>query len=161
VTETPTPPPPCPEPGVRIYLAGEDAAMGLRFISVGMINCGTKPVDVNGHPGVRVLDKDKQPEPVTAANGTQGITTDDQIDAPPKPLTLQPGEKAMSGLIWRNTTLDGKAITGTYFEVTPLPGAPAQIFLPTRHDDLSGGPVPATIDLGTTGKLGVGPWSKA
>lgn len=135
--------------------------MGLRYLGLEMVNCGSAPFEVNGHPAVRVLDKDRQAEAVNVAEGTQGITTDERIDAPGRPVTLQPGEKARADLVWRNTTLDGKTVNGAFLEVAPVAGQPVQIVTPTYVTSLNDGEHPLTIDLGTTGKLGVGPWSKS
>jgi hypothetical protein len=135
--------------------------MGLRYLGLEMINCGSRPFEVNGHPAVRVLDKDQQPEPVSVAEGTQGITVDERIDAPARPVTIQPGEKARADIVWRNTTLDGKAVNGALLEVAPVAGQPVQIVTPTYVTSVNEEEKPLTIDLGTTGKLGVGPWSKS
>jgi hypothetical protein len=146
---------------VRVHTVGADAAMGLRYLGLEMINCGDRPFEVNGHPAVRVLDKDQQAEAITVSKGTQGITVDAKIDAPATPVTLQPGEKARAELVWRNTTLDGTAVNGVFLEVAPLAGQPVQVITPTYVTSLNDGERPLTIDLGTTGKLGVGPWSKS
>jgi hypothetical protein len=160
-TTTTPPPPPCPPPGVLIHTVGADAALGLRYLGLEMTNCGSTPFEVNGHPAVRVLDKDRRAEPVNVAEGTQGITIDERIDAPAKPVTLQPGEKARAELVWRNTTLDGETVNGVFLEVAPVAGQPVQIVTPTYVSSANDEELPLTIDLGTTGKLGVGPWSKS
>ncbi len=123
--------------------------MGLRVMTLEMTNCGAAPYEVNGRPVVLVLNKDNQVEPVAVFQGTGGITTDPAIDAAPQPLTLAPGEKARATLVWRLLVQDGQSVTGTSLKVAPLPGEPDQLVSPVH------------LDVGTTGKLGVGPWSKA
>ncbi|MFJ8429728.1 DUF4232 domain-containing protein [Kitasatospora sp. NPDC094019] len=145
---TPVPPPACSPEGVALTVGDGDAAMGLRVLSIRLTNCGTRPYSLNGHPAVRVLDAERAPLAVTVKRGSAGIATLAHFDAAPKPLTLQPREYAEFQLVWRNTvTLGDKAPdNGRYLDVAPLPGRPRLT-------------VPADLDLGTTGRLGVAPWS--
>lgn len=61
-------------------------------------------------------------------------------------MTLKPGERARATLVWRNTVEAGlDAVDAPYVRVRAQSGAaPVTV---TPH-----------LDLGTTGKLGVGPW---
>ncbi|MFJ4090694.1 DUF4232 domain-containing protein [Kitasatospora sp. NPDC089913] len=147
-TATPAPPPVCSSEGVALTVGEADAAMGLRVLPVRLTNCGTRPYSLNGHPGVRVLDAERAPLAVTVKRGSAGIATLADFDAAPKPLTLQPREYAEFQLVWRNTVAMGDKApdNGRYLEVAPLPGRPRLT-------------VPAELDLGTTGRLGVAPWS--
>ncbi|MEV0190869.1 DUF4232 domain-containing protein [Kitasatospora purpeofusca] len=145
---TPVPPPVCSPEGVAVTVGEADAAMGLRVLPVRLTNCGTRPYSLNGHPAVRVLDAERAPLAVTVKRGSAGIATLANFDAAPKPLTLQPREYAEFQLVWRNTVTAGDKApdNGRYLEVAPLPGRPRLT-------------VPADLDLGTTGRLGVAPWS--
>ncbi|GIH14133.1 DUF4232 domain-containing protein [Rugosimonospora africana] len=142
----------CPDPGVVIRIGDVDAAMGLRALTVSMTNCGDRPYQANGYPAVRVLGDDHKPLDVRVAPGTSDITVDPALTAAPRPVTLQPGGTATAVVMWRNLVTDSTVVatTGTYLEIAPTTGAPAQTVTP------KGG-----IDLGNTGKLGVGPWTAA
>jgi hypothetical protein len=164
----PTSPPPssppaatCPEPGVVIKTGAVDGAAGLRVMNVEMTNCGTKPFKVKGYPSLRVLDKDKQPITVTVSKGSTAVSRIDEFEVAPKQLTLQPGEKAISGLVWRNLVTDStvKATQGFYLDIAPLTGQPSQVITYTSGNP--GAPTPEMmIDLGNTTKLGTQAWTK-
>lgn len=62
-------------------------------------------------------------------------------------MTLKPGERAYAVLVWRNTTEAGTPVNAPYVRVWAKPGARPVTVTPE-------------LDLGTTGKLGVGPWKK-
>ncbi|WP_327676056.1 DUF4232 domain-containing protein [Kitasatospora sp. NBC_00458] len=144
------PAPVCSPEGVSLAVGEVSAAMGLRVMPVRLTNCGTRSYALNGHPGVRVLDAERSPLAVTVGRGSAGIATLDGFDAAAKPLTLQPQESAQFQVVWRNTVLAGDkaADNGRFLDVAPLPGRPRLT-------------VPADLDLGTTGKLGVSPWTKS
>ncbi|WP_328957453.1 DUF4232 domain-containing protein [Kitasatospora purpeofusca] len=139
----------CSPEGVALTVGEADAAMGLRVMPVRLSNCGTRPYSLNGHPAVRVLDAERAPLAVTVKRGSAGIATLANFDAAPKPLTLQPREYAEFQLVWRNTVaaVNKAPDNGRYLDVAPLPGRPRLT-------------VPADLDLGTTGRLGVAPWFK-
>ncbi|CAN3979865.1 hypothetical protein KPATCC21470_2501 [Kitasatospora purpeofusca] len=147
-TTTPAPPPVCSPEGIALTVGEAEAAMGLRVMPVRLTNCGTRPYSLNGHPAVRVLDAERAPLAVTVKHGSAGIATLANFDAAPKPLTLQPREYAEFQLVWRNTVTAGNKApdNGRYLDIAPLPGRPRLT-------------VPADLDLGTTGRLGVAPWS--
>ncbi|OLF17878.1 DUF4232 domain-containing protein [Actinophytocola xanthii] len=155
-----TPPAPpvvtCWPEGVVFSVAGTDAAMGVRVLTVEMTNCGSAPYPVNGYPSVRLLDEGRRPLPVTLARGSASIAAVPGFDAPPTPMTLRPGEKARAGLLWRNlvtdTTVD--AVTAVHLEAAATPDGPWRS-VPAAD---AGG---VHIDLGTTGQLGVQAWQEA
>jgi hypothetical protein len=142
----------CPEPGVAIRIGDVDAAMGLRGLTVSMTNCADRPYQVTGYPDVRVLDDQRKPLDIRVEHGASTITADPSLTAAPEPVTLQPGGTATAVVMWRNLVTDSSvdATTGTYLTIAPASGTPAQTVTPR------GG-----IDLGNTGKLGVGPWTAA
>jgi hypothetical protein len=141
----------CSAEGVTFVAAGSDAAMGIRVLTIEMVNCGTSPYTVEGYPRVRLFDEDHEPVEVEVAQGSAGIASVPAFDDPPEPVTLRPGEKAAAGLLWRNLVTDATvpATTATYLEAAPARGRPWQPV-----------PQPVTIDLGNTGRLGVGAWRK-
>lgn len=65
-------------------------------------------------------------------------------------MVLAPGQKAVARLIWRSTVTDANvpATSGSFLKIAPADGVAAQTVAPR------GG-----IDLGTTGRLGVSPWT--
>lgn len=139
----------CPETGVAIRIGDVDAATGLRGLTVSMTNCGDRPYQVTGYPDVRVLDDRRKPLDIRVEHGASTITADPSLTAAPEPVTLQPGGTATAVVMWRNLVTDSSvdATTGTYLTIAPASGAPAQTVTPR------GG-----VDLGNTGRLGVGPW---
>ncbi|SED67017.1 Protein of unknown function [Streptomyces sp. 2131.1] len=138
----------CPSSGVRITNDRGDAAMGLRVVGIHLENCGTADYHLNGYPSLRLLDEDREPvSGVDLLHGTDKISTGVGGSAAPRPVTLRPGESARATLAWRNTTTEGDPVNAPYVEVTAKPGAKPVTVTPE-------------LDLGTTGRLGVGPWKK-
>lgn len=148
--EAPSDQGPCPPSGVRVYADEEaNAAMGLRALGLNLENCGTGTTELNGYPQLQILDEDhKAVDSVKVLKGGSAIATGTGADGQPEPLTLKPGERAQAGLVWRNTTQDGAPVNAPYLRVWAKPGADPVMVIPE-------------LDLGTTGQLGVGPWTKA
>ncbi|MEZ7002059.1 DUF4232 domain-containing protein [Streptomyces sp. AD55] len=136
----------CPASGLRLTADDGDAAAGLRVVGLHLENCGTRPYAVEGYPLLDLLDSAHQPvEGVRIVEGGKGIALVTGFDDPPRPVTLKPGEAATAGLMWRNTTEFGEAVTVPYVRVRARDGAaPVTV---TPH-----------LDLGTTGALGVSAW---
>ncbi|SHH85623.1 DUF4232 domain-containing protein [Streptomyces sp. 3214.6] len=147
--EAPAKPGVCPPSGIRLTADDGDAAMGLRVVGLHLENCGNKDYTLNGYPELTLLDEDREPvDGIRILHGGDSISGATGYDDPPRPLTLKPGETALSGLIWRNTTQAGTAVNVPYVRVRAKAGAaPVTV---TPH-----------LDLGTTGKLGVGAWKRA
>ncbi|GAA0588468.1 DUF4232 domain-containing protein [Streptomyces crystallinus] len=138
----------CPPSGMRVTTDRGDAAMGLRAVGLHLANCGTAAVRLHGYPRLQVLDEELRPVTgVRILDGTGAISTAGGPDTPPRPVTLRPGETASASLMWRNTTESGEPVNAPYLRVTPKPGSPPAVVTPE-------------LDLGTTGRLGVGPWVK-
>ncbi|MFI5797444.1 DUF4232 domain-containing protein [Streptomyces sp. NPDC051677] len=139
----------CPPSGIRLTADDGDAAMGLRVVGLHLENCGNTDYTLNGYPELTLLDEGREPvDGIRILHGGDSISTGTGYDDPPAPLTLKPGETAVSGLIWRNTTQAGTAVNVPYVRVRAKSGAaPVTV---TPH-----------LDLGTTGKLGVGAWKRA
>ncbi|MER5795276.1 DUF4232 domain-containing protein [Streptomyces sp. NPDC001980] len=139
----------CPASGVRLWADDGDAAMGLRVVGLHLENCGKRDYTLDGYPELSLLDDDREPvDGIRILHGGAAIATGTGFDGPPTPLVLKPGETALSGLIWRNTTLAGTAVNVPYVRVLAKPGAAPVMVTPD-------------LDLGTTGKLGVGAWKRA
>lgn len=136
----------CPASGFAIRAEPPEAAMGLRAMTIVLVNCGTRAYSVNGYPAIRVLDADRQPLAVTVHHGPS-ITTFD--DPGPSPITLAPGDSVSAALFWRNsvTRADVPAAEGRFVEISPAAGEPPQT-------------VPELIDLGTSGRLDVTAWRR-
>ncbi|MYY00891.1 MULTISPECIES: DUF4232 domain-containing protein [unclassified Streptomyces] len=138
----------CPASGVRITNDRGDAAMGLRVVGIVLENCGTTDYRLDGYPALQLLGEDR--EPVTGVDilhGTDKISTGIGGSDAPRPVSLRPGESARATLAWRNTTTEGDPVNAPYVRVTAKPGATPVTVTPE-------------LDLGTTGRLGVGPWTK-
>lgn len=148
----------CPESGVRINAGYGDAAMGLRVLGLEMTNCGERTITVQGYPGVVVLDGEQQPLNVAVLQGAGSITGASSYDHV-APVVLEPGATALSGIAWRNTYTDVTAppVVGEHLRVAPWGGAEEQL-ISQAPQPTSGEAAPITIDLGSTGKLGVYPW---
>ncbi|MER6410445.1 DUF4232 domain-containing protein [Streptomyces humidus] len=139
----------CPPSGIRVTADDGDAAMGLRVVGLLLENCGERDYTVNGYPQVTLLDEDRQPvDGVRIFRGSGDIATVSGFDDPPRTVTLEPGERAGAGLMWRNTTGSGTALDVPYVRVRARQGAAPVMITP--H-----------LDLGTTGKLGVSAWRTA
>ncbi|GAB2868162.1 DUF4232 domain-containing protein [Streptomyces deserti] len=140
---------PCPPSGVRVYADQDaDAAMGLRALSVHLENCGTRPYAVHGYPRLEILDEDHEPVTgVDVRHGGAGVATGTGADGTPRPVNLRPGQRAHATLVWRNTVQAGEPVHAPYVRVWARPGARPVVVTPE-------------LDLGTTGRLGVGPWKK-
>ncbi|MZE52639.1 DUF4232 domain-containing protein [Streptomyces sp. SID5770] len=140
----------CPPTGVRVYADEGDAAMGLRVVGLHLENCGTRPYRLKGHPRVEPLDEARERvDGVAVLEGGDAIASGTGADGPPEQLVLAPGERARAGLVWRNTVDSGTEgpVAAPYPRVWAKPGAAPVMVIPE-------------LDLGTTGKLGVGPWKK-
>jgi hypothetical protein len=139
----------CSAAGVLIRVGGTDAAMGLRVVTIELVNCGTQPYTVNGYPAIRVLGDHREPLDVATDQGTTSIPGAAALNAGPRPVTLGPGQTAVATVAWRNLVTDATVVatTGTYLEVARAAGEPPQILAPD-------GP----IDVGNTGRIGVTAW---
>ncbi|MEV7603088.1 DUF4232 domain-containing protein [Kitasatospora sp. NPDC089797] len=137
---------PCPASGVRVSTDAGDAAMGLRVVGLHLRNCGTAAVTVNGYPELQLLDLEHRPvDGVQLLRGGAGIASGTGADDPPRAVALKPGEGARASLVWRNTTGAGDPVNAPYVRVRAMPGAAPVMVVPE-------------LDLGTTGRLGVGAW---
>lgn len=138
--------------GVEFATLGADAAMGLRVLTIEMVNCGAQPYTVNGYPDLRLFDEERERIDVVVAQGSGGIATLPEYDVPPAEVTLQPGEKARAGLVWRNLVTDSTvdATTAVRMQAVAAPGE--------RWQEV---PMDVTIDLGNTGRIGVQAWHRA
>jgi hypothetical protein len=147
----------CPT-GAEYAVVGTEAAMGLRVMTLELTNCGTEALELNGYPSVTVLDADRQPVTIAVGPGSFGISRVDAFDVEPRPVVVPPGGSAVTGLLWRNTYDDTSAppVVGEHLELAVATGQPTQVFTPIGQ---SGDPV--TIDLGSTGRLGLRPWTAA
>ncbi|MFF1301575.1 DUF4232 domain-containing protein [Streptomyces sp. NPDC058307] len=138
----------CPKSGTRLYADQGDAALGLRVVGLHLVNCGTGPIQLNGYPKLTIQDEDHHTvDGVRILQGTDQISTGIGGDGSPQPVALRPGEAAVAGLAWRNTTQAGEPVNAPYVRVWATPAADPVMVVPE-------------LDLGTTGKLGVGPWRK-
>ncbi|WP_327289761.1 DUF4232 domain-containing protein [Streptomyces sp. NBC_01198] len=146
--EAPSSSGPCPPSGVRVSADRGDAAMGLRVVGLHLQNCSTRPYRLDGFPQIQLLDLKRQPVTgVSVLHGSGGVSTVAGFDDPARAMTLQPGQSASSGLMWRNTVTDGTSVNVPYVRVTARPGTQPVTVTPE-------------LDLGTTGKLAVAPWKK-
>ncbi|MER5708394.1 DUF4232 domain-containing protein [Streptomyces sp. NPDC002122] len=148
--EAPSESGPCPPSGVRVYADDGDSAMGLRVVGLHLENCGTTPYELNGYPRIGLADEDREPvDGVELLQGGEAIAGGTGAEGPARPLVLAPGERAHSGLVWRNTVEGGVGdpVNAPYARVWAKPGAAPIMVTPE-------------LDLGTTGKLGIGPWKK-
>ncbi|MFE9119034.1 DUF4232 domain-containing protein [Streptomyces sp. NPDC007172] len=146
--EAPAPAGTCPPSGIRVSADDGDAAMGLRVVGLHLDNCGKRDYAIEGYPRVELLDEDLNPVTgIEILRGSGDITTGAGPDEQPRPLTLRPGEAAQASLVWRNTTESGTAANVPYVRVRAKAGSAPVTVAP--H-----------LDLGTTGRLGVRPWTK-
>jgi uncharacterized protein DUF4232 len=152
----------CSPDGVAVSAVGGDAAMGLRVLTIELANCGSSPLTVNGYPDLRLYDEDDELVDAAVLHGSADISLVPEFDNPPVAITLRPGEKARSGLLWRNLVTDStvEATTATRLEAAPARGAP-WVEVPLVVPNEVTGSSRVTIDLGNTGRLGVQAWQRA
>lgn len=146
------PSPDCPASGALLSLGEVNAAMGLRVLSIWLVNCADEPVHVEGFPEIVVLDEQRQPLAVEVVEGAEVIARIESLARSPQPVTVLPGQRAAAVLAWRNTVDDVRVppTHGTFLSVAPGVGVPAQVLEP------AGG-----LDIGTTGRVAVSPWAPA
>ncbi|MFF7995739.1 DUF4232 domain-containing protein [Kitasatospora xanthocidica] len=146
--EAPWPDGPCPASGLRLYADEGDAAMGLRVLGLHLRNCGTATVNLDGYPTLQLLDPEHRPvDGVRLLSGGAEIAAGTGADNPPQKIALRPGEGARTALVWRNTILDGSPVNVPYVRVRATPDAAPVMVTPE-------------LDLGTTGRLGIGAWAR-
>jgi hypothetical protein len=141
----------CPPEGVRFQVGEGDAAMGLRVLSITLVNCGSRTYRLKGYPTVRSLDDDRSVLKVRVLLGVKEIFGSAMPwDSPPNLVVLEPGQRAGTAVAWRNTYDDTREppVTVRFLDIAPLAGRPSQIIEP------SGG-----LDLGSTGRMGISAWS--
>ncbi|HEX8868750.1 MAG TPA: DUF4232 domain-containing protein [Lentzea sp.] len=139
--------------GLQFRTTTGDAAMGLRILGIEVFNCGTQPLELNGYPQVKLLDEHWQPLDVQILQGSGGISSVDGFDTPPQPIVVQPGERAKSAFMWKNTNTSVEPpLIGSHADIAAAPGGTVQQLLTTpAGKDLY-------IDLGSTGRMGVRAW---
>ena len=141
---------PCPRSGAHVYADDGDAAMGLRVVGLHLRNCGTRPLRLDGYPRLQILDEDhRSPGGVRILHGGERRRHRHRSRRPAAALVLKPGEYARAELVWRDTVAAGVGdpVNAPYVRVWPKPGATPVTVIPE-------------LDLGTTGRLAVGPWKK-
>ncbi|MFI1096103.1 DUF4232 domain-containing protein [Streptomyces sp. NPDC020917] len=145
--QAPTSAGPCPPSGVHLYADDGDAAMGLRVVGLRLRNCGTRAFTLDGYPQVQLFDAGHRAiGTVKILHGGDAVAAGTGADGQPGPLVLKPGEGAHAGLVWRNTTgLGSDPVNAPYVRVVAKPGTAPVMVTPE-------------LDLGTTGRLAVGPW---
>ena len=139
--------------GLRFTEVSGDSAMGLRVRGIEVVNCGTRPLELNGRPQVRLLDERSQQLDVRILDGSGGIALVEGFDTPPQPITLRPGERARSAFMWRNTnTSIAPPLVGRHIDIAAVPGGTWQPLGPLPPGD------DFHVDLGSTGRMGVRAW---
>lgn len=143
------------ETGLRFTANGTSAAMGLRLMSVEVTNCGSEPLELNGYPQVKVLDAQHEQLDVAVLEGSGGIAAVDGFDAAPQPITVPPGESAKSAFLWRNThASEEPPLVGKHVDIAAVAGDTWQPLVPTSQQGS------ISIDLGSTGRIGVQAWHR-
>ncbi|MFI5910333.1 DUF4232 domain-containing protein [Dactylosporangium sp. NPDC051541] len=132
----------CPPSGLKITAERGDAAMGYREMSLTLTNCGSVPVTVTGRPDIVVLGRDRDVQDIAVVASVHYTQS-------PHPVALQPGLRTSAVMSWRNTydDISKPPVVGVYLSVAATPGAARQLVTP-----------PATLDLGSTGRLEVSVW---
>lgn len=152
-TSVPSSAPPSCDTGLRFTEVGGDSAMGLRIRGIEVVNCGAQPLELNGYPQVKLLDEQWQQLDVQILDGSGGIASVEGFDTPPQPITLQPGERAKSAFMWKNTnTSIDPPLVGRHVDIAAVPGGTWQPLVPMPPGD------DFHVDLGSTGRMGVRAW---
>ena len=147
--------PPSCATGLRFTEVDGNSAMGLRVQGIEVVNCGAQPVELNGYPQVKLLDEQWQQVKVQILDGSGGIALVEGFDNAPQPITLQPGERARSAFMWKNTnTSIDPPLVGRHVDIAAAPGGTWQPLVPMSPGE------DVHVDLGSTGRLGVRAWHR-
>ncbi|MGX6606444.1 DUF4232 domain-containing protein [Micromonosporaceae bacterium Da 78-11] len=137
--------------GLSVRPGRLDVGAGLHLLEVELVNCGRTTVKIKGSPLVRVLDADQKPFDVTVGHGDTSPMLPEQYRLPARSVTLKPGQHATTLLAWRMVVREwSSAVQGTYLEIIPADGFPAQLV--TRY---------SPYNLGDTGALAAGAWIRS
>ena len=134
----------CPEPGFSITTGEPNAAMGIRAISIELVNCGDEAIEVNGYPVVQVLHNGA-PIEVEVNQGSDQLT-----DPGPTHIVVEPGESVSAGMLWRNkveSSDPADVVDATELVMSYAEDAPTIVVEPMY-----------SVDLGTTRYLEVTAW---
>jgi hypothetical protein len=116
--------------------------MGLRAVGLTLTNCGNKTYRLNGYPEVSLFDEDgSQVKVKVRHDGTEVGLPQDR----PKPLSVRPGETAISTMSWRNTVTFGDVERPALLVAAP-------------DAETEGNKFPLDVDLGTTGRITLTSW---
>lgn len=135
----------CPASGMRPRVGHQEAAMGLRVVTLEMANCSDADVVLRGYPELTFLDDVGAPVPVAVGTGAPEPLT----DPGPNTLTLPPGYTAVSYLSWRNTVTDvheSRVVEAERIVIGPPAAEPTTLDL--------------KVDAGTTGVVRVTAWQQ-
>jgi hypothetical protein len=139
-----TAPATCPGSGLAVSAGPVDAALGLRAVTLTVLNCGSVAATVEGYPALRLLDEQRAALEVTVDQQPDPVGNDPGL--PITPVTLPPGGTAQAVVLWRNTVeVAEDNAPGSYVAVTAAPGDDEQA-------------VSVVVDLGSTARLVSGPW---
>jgi len=146
---------PACDTGLRFTTGATEAASGLRVMAVEVVNCGTEPVRLNGYPQIKLLDEQWRQLDVEVVQGSGGIASVEGFDDAPHPVVVQPGERANTAFLWRNThtSVDPPQV-GSHVDIAAAPGGTWQTLIPVSPER------GILLDLGSTGRIGVRAWSR-
>jgi hypothetical protein len=133
--------------GLSVRPGRLDVGAGHYLLEVQLVNCGGATIKIKGCPSVRVLDADQKQFAVTVACGSASVP--EAYRPPARALVLRPGQSATTVLAWHLVVQQwSSAVQGTYLEITPADGYPAQLV--TRY---------SPYNLGNTGRIAAGVWT--
>lgn len=137
----------CPTGGLISTVGFTDAALGLRWASMTVTNCGSAVQTVTGYPELTVVDEYQRTLEVTVKPGEAGS---DGTPLPrPQTFRLNPGESLQSHLTWRNTidvVDEDRSVKAGGVRLTS--GDFSQVFM-------------SYLDIGSAGEVYVSPWGPA
>ena len=133
--------------GLSVRPGRLDVGASHYLLEIQLVNCGHTKIKINGCPSVRILDADQKPFQVTVVCGSASVP--EAYRPPARALTLRPGQSATTVLAWLMVVQHwSSAVQGTYLEITPTAGHPAQLV--TRY---------SPYNLGNTGRIAAGTWT--
>lgn len=132
--------------GLSVRPGHLDVSTGHYLLEIQLVNCGHTKIQINGCPSVRVLDADQKPFAVTVVCGSASVP--ESYRPPARALVLSPGRSVTTVLAWLMVVTEwSTAVQGTYLEITPADGYPAQLV--SRY---------SPYNLGNTGRIATGAW---
>lgn len=141
--------PDCDPAGLRLELAGSDAALGSRFLLLGATNTGAAPCTLRGHPQLSFRTLTEQPLAVAVVPSADAA-----------PVIVPPGGRSEAMLDWNAMPTAGNPDLTYEVLLAAVPGAPVSE-LPLTSLVLMDAGTHGPLDIVDGGEVAVTAWRPA